>query len=136
MNISAKVLESLKACEEGYKNFVKYHPTFNGTLAESLLLPNIAYENKLWLISTVVDKNILEKWVEDCIVYIIFSYPESYLNGDKIKGTLTNILTLLNSTSEEEHLYGVMAAEAFKDIVCIDYPEQKDINLQLLIQLL
>lgn len=136
MNINLNVLKSLNACEEGYKNFAKHYPTFDGTLAEGLILPNVPYENKIWLITTVVDKNIIEEWLTDCIEYIIFSYPESYLNGPKIKGTLTDIHTLLGSSNFYERLQGLMAAEAFKDIICVDYPEQKDINLQLLIQLL
>ena len=88
------------------------------------------------ILITVVNTDILEEWLEDCINYIIFAYPESYLNGPRLKGTLNTIITRLESDDYTDRLQGVMAAEAFKDIVCVDYPEQKEINLQLLIQLL
>jgi hypothetical protein len=130
MIINKDKLLELSACESGYKNFIKYHTNFSGSVAESLALSDVPYSDKIWLIKNVVSKDIYNQWTTDCLQYIVNNYEEAYLNGEKLRGQL-NIA--LNNVSTD---LGRQSAEAFRDLVCSDYPAQENINLNLLINLL
>jgi hypothetical protein len=80
-NLDLTYLQNLKPCENILQNFINYHNDFNGTWEEFLDLPNISYEDKVWVAKRYLSINQLVHWSVLCAesVKIIFTarYPKN-----------------------------------------------------------
>jgi hypothetical protein len=136
MIINLQTLESLLACNSGYKNFARNHPNFNGTLAESLALESVPYTDKIWLINKVVSKPTKESWIKNCLLSLIESYTTQQLSDMNILNCIVQINKHITSSDSATKDLAIQTAESITHHVASLHPSQQTTNLTLLINLL
>jgi hypothetical protein len=76
--INKDVIKALSPCESGYKNYLIYYENFNGSLEEFLLLENIPYSDKVWLIRKICVRDELVLWSCRCVESVLHLYEKKY----------------------------------------------------------
>lgn len=59
-----KLIESLNPCASRWNNYVRHYKKFNGSYEEFILLDKITFEDKVWVLSEIMEAEVLQRWAE------------------------------------------------------------------------
>jgi len=110
MQINKEFLKSLNPCADRYKHFLKHHGEFNGSFSEFMDLPNLDYEDKIWVAVIVLTKNQLVKWSILCAESVIHIFEANY-PGNKSLSNCINCINYLKSINDFNNLTDAQSLE-------------------------
>ena len=65
LRINKTIIEALKPCEDRWRNYLRYHADFDGTILEFLHLDRITEEDKVWVSVRVLPREPVEIFAID-----------------------------------------------------------------------
>jgi len=95
MQINKEFLRSLEPCASRYKHFLDHHANFSGILNDFLDLPNLDYDDKVWVAMRVLTKNKRVKWAILCAESVVYVFEKEYPD-DKSLSDCINYLKTVN----------------------------------------
>jgi len=107
MQINKEFLKSLNPCTDRYKHFLKHHGEFNGSFSEFMDLPNLDYEDKIWVAGEILNKNQLVNWSILCAESVIHIFEANY-PGNK---SLSNCIEFLKTVNDFNNLTDAQSLE-------------------------
>ena len=110
MKINAEYIRTLDPCEDGIVDFETKHPKFNDTIDKLLMLEDISYSNKVWLVTKVVDYKILQIWSVECAEYVIDNYNSVYPEDNRVSNCIEVTKKYLNEEATTEELSAARSA--------------------------
>lgn len=101
--INEQFIRKYNPCEEGIDNFTKEYPNFNGSLIELLSLEKIPYDDKMWLVTKIVDIKTLQQWSVECAEFVADNYNKVYPDDNRINSCIQTVKDYLvgNATRQE-----------------------------------
>jgi len=112
MQINKEVLKNLEPCADRYEHFLNYNADFDGSFSDFLYLPNVNYDDKVWVAKRVLTKNQLVKWAMLCIESVVHIFEEKY-KGDK---SLSNCINFLKTVNDFDSLTDAQILEVKKRV--------------------
>jgi len=127
MQINKEFLKSLKPCADRYKVFLKHHANFDGSLSEFMGLPDLDYDDKIWIARKVLIRNQLVKWATLCAESVVpvfeAKYPDDKRLSDCINFLKTvnnfNILTYAQLLEVSRHISATNSARFVSSAACV-----------------
>jgi len=110
MQINKELLKSLNPCTDRYKHFLKHHGEFNGSFSEFMDLPNLDYEDKIWVAVIVLTKNQLVKWSVLCVDSVVHIFEDKRPDDKR----LSDCISYLKSINDFNNLTNAQALEIKK----------------------
>jgi len=107
MQINKDVLKSLNPCADRYKDYLKHNSDFSGSLNDFLDLPNLDYNDKLWVAGEILNKNQLVSWAILCVESVMYIFDANY-PGNK---SLSNCINYLKSIKDFDNLTNAQSLE-------------------------
>jgi len=98
MQINKEVLKSLNPCADRYEHFLEHYGEFNGSLSDFLDLPNLDYDDKVWVAMRVLTKNQAISWAILCAESVVHIF-EAKRPDDKRLINCINFLKSINDFS-------------------------------------
>jgi len=95
MKINKDVLESLEPCADRYENYLEHHASFDGSFSDFLDLPNLDYNDKVWVAEKILTKNQAVSWAILCAESVVHIFEDKHPD-DKILSTCINFLKTVN----------------------------------------
>ena len=133
MMINLEKLKELKACNSGVDNFAKYHGNLSFDIADALLLPNVPYSDKKWLISLAVPKETYKTWITGVLSVMRDTYPTTFFDQIELRGCINLVDNFTASPFPEQAEAAFKAAEAIVEhVTAIDSAQWQSMNLFLL----
>ena len=68
ITINKEIIKSLKPCADGYQNYLKHYPDFEGCLEEFLDLEHISNSDKIWVSVRLMPRFLVECFAIDCAI--------------------------------------------------------------------
>jgi len=126
MQINKEFLKSLNPCADRYKVFLKHHGKFNGSFSEFMDLPNLDYEDKIWVAKRVLNKNQAVSWAILCAQSVVPVFEKEYPDDKRIRDCINflksiddfNNLTYIERSEIEKHFD--ISADIVSEYAC-DY---------------
>lgn len=88
ITINTKKLKELKPCTERFKNWLENYSEFNGTFVEFLNLPEISYNDKIWVSKKILARDILEQWAILCAESVLHIFENRHPNDKRLRECL------------------------------------------------
>jgi len=120
MQINKELLKSLNPCFDRYKDFLKHNASFDGSLSDFLGLPDLDYDDKVWVAEKVLTKNKRVKWAILCAESVMYIFEAKYPDDKRI----SNCINYIKSVNDFDNLTDTERAEIEKhlDIIEKDLP--------------
>jgi len=98
MQINKEFLKSLNPCANRYEHFLEHYGEFNGSLSDFLDLPDLYYDDKIWVAKKVLTKNQAISWGVLCAESVVHIF-EAKRPDDKRLINCINFLKSINDFS-------------------------------------
>jgi len=107
MQINKEVLKSLNPCFDRYEHFLEHHANFSGSLSDFMELPNVNYDDKIWVAEKVLTKNQAVSWAILCAESVVHIFEEKYPEDKRFSDCIDFLKTVkdfnnLTDTETEE----------------------------------
>jgi len=107
MQINKEVLKSLNPCFDRYEHFLEHHANFSGSLSDFMELPNVNYDDKIWVAEKVLTKNQAVSWAVLCAESVAHIFEEKYPEDKRFSDCIDFLKTVkdfnnLTDTETEE----------------------------------
>jgi len=96
MQINKEFLKSLNPCANRYEHFLEHYGEFSGSLSDFLGLPDLDYDDKIWVAKKVLTKNQAISWGVLCAESVVHIF-EAKRPDDK---RLINCINFLKSIND------------------------------------
>ena len=110
MKITIDKIKEFNPCQSGLDNLINYYPKFNYTMVEFLQLEHIPYDDKIWLVTKLVDVDVLKQWSVECAEKVMDNYNKVYPNDDRISNCIQVIKEYLAGNTGLEELNAARSA--------------------------
>jgi len=100
MQINKEFLKSLNPCADRYKNYLEHHGEFSGSLSDFLGLPDLDYNDKVWVAERVLNKNQAVNWSILCAESVVHMFEDKH-PGNK---SLSNCIEFLKTVNDFNNL--------------------------------
>jgi len=98
MKISTEIIKSLNPCLRRFNNYVEHYSDFNGTLEDFVMLENITYLDKIWVITELFTKEQNVKFAIKCASSVLNIFEKQYPGNKKPRRALEAAENYLIST--------------------------------------
>jgi len=98
MKISTEIIKSLNPCLRRFNNYVEHYSDFNGTLEDFVMLENITYLDKIWVITKLFTKEQNVKFAIKCASSVLNIFEERYPKDKRPRQALEAAENYLIST--------------------------------------
>ena len=99
--INKDIIASLKPCSSKFDNYLKHYKDFNGDLFDFILLENITYSDKIWVVTRLFTKEQNAKWSLLCASKVLSIFEQSFPNDDRPRRALEAAEQSLNNPTKE-----------------------------------
>ena len=110
MKINIDLIKSFNPCKKGIELFESKYPKYNDSLVNLLLLEDVSYSDKAWLVTAVVDIKILQQWSVECAEYVVDNYNKVYPNDNRINDCIEKTKDYLDGICSLEELSAAQSA--------------------------
>ena len=101
MKISTEIIKSLNPCLRRFNNYVEHYSDFNGTLEDFVMLENITYLDKIWVITKLFTKEQNVKFAIKCASSVLNIFEERYPKDKRPRQALEAAENYLISTDTD-----------------------------------
>ena len=113
MKISTEIIKSLNPCLRRFNNYVEHYSDFNGTLEDFVMLENITYLDKIWVITELFTKEQNVKFAIKCASSVLNIFEERYPKDKRPRQALEAAENYLISTDTAAAADAAYAAAAY-----------------------
>jgi len=110
MQINKEFLKSINLFTDRYEHFIKHHGEFNGSFSEFLDLPNVNYDDKIWVAREILNKNKAVKWATLCAESVVHMFEAKYPDDKR----LSDCINYLKSINDFDRLINCQPLEIKK----------------------
>lgn len=83
MRINTKTIKMLNPCESRFNNYLNYYKNFDSDLLDFILLENITYNDKVWVVTRLFTKEQNVKWSLLCASKVLEIFENKYPNDNR-----------------------------------------------------
>lgn len=112
MLINTQIIRKLEPCKSRFNNYLHHYESFEGTLKDFILLDNITYSDKVWVVTRLFTKKQNVKWSLLCASKVLSIFEEKYPDDKRPRQALGVVEAWLNNPSEENRQIAYSAAGA------------------------
>jgi len=112
MQINKEVLKSLNPCADRYKHFLEHNADFDGSFNDFLDLPNVDYNDKVWVAEKALNKNQSACWATLCAESVVSIFEAKYPKDKR----LSNCINFIKSINDFDNLTNAQVLELKRHI--------------------
>jgi len=109
MQINKEFLKSLNPCTDRYEHFLKHNASFDGSLSDFMELPNVNYDDKIWVAEKVLTKNQAVSWSILCAESVVHIFEDKHPDDKRFRDCIRYLKTVKDFNSltdtEREEIY-------------------------------
>jgi hypothetical protein len=83
MKINKEIIEKLNPCKNRFDNFLEHYKDFDNNIEDFVLLENISYSDKIWVITNLFTKQQNVKFALKCASSVLHVFEEKYPNDKR-----------------------------------------------------
>ena len=102
--INKAVIAKLKPCKDRFDNYLKHYSDFNGKVEEFIMLENITYSDKVWVMTKLMTKRQNVKWALACASRWLSIFESRYPYDLRPRKALEAAEAWLNNPSSENRV--------------------------------
>lgn len=148
MLINSEIIKKLNPCDDRFNNYLNNYKDFSGSLEDFILLENITYSDKVWVVTRLFTKEQNIKWSILCASKVLSIFEEYNPGDNRPRLALEAAEIFLNSPNQEnanaayaataataDYAAYAAAANAANDSACVRIVEE-EVNLLLTLECL
>ena len=119
MKINTEIIKNLKPCKDRLKNYLEHYANFDGTIKDFVLLNNITYNDKIWVITKLFTKEQNVAFAIKCAGSVLHSFEEKFPYDKRPRLALETAEAWLNNPTQENAdaaCAAAYAADAYDDV--------------------
>ena len=110
--LNKEVIKALKPCKDRFDNYLNHYKDFDSNLEEFILLENITYKDKVWVVTKLFTRDQNVKWSLLCASKVLSIFESAYPNDKRPRQALEAAENFLNNPNEETMSAASYAADA------------------------
>ena len=111
MKLDVQTIKALNPCADRFDNFLKHYPDFSGTVEDFVMLENITYNDKIWVLTRVMNREQKVAFAIKCGLSMLSVFEQQYPSDDRPRKALEAAEAwLANPTAERAAAYATYTA--------------------------
>lgn len=112
MKINAEIIRKFNPCDGRFNNYLKHYGDQTFDIQDFIVLENITYSDKVWVVTRLFTKEQNIKWSILCASKVLSIFEEKYPNDKRPRHALEAVEKYLNEPSEMNENAAYAAANA------------------------